>query len=81
MGQFEQVLRAATTEPLMGLVIDLTECQFISAQGYAAIGRLSLRTPVEVRSATALASKVFDIYGYDGVTTVVTEAPRVAELV
>jgi hypothetical protein len=74
MGAFEHALRTAMTEPLMGLIIDLTDCQFVSAQGYAAIGRCSLTTPVEVRSGTTLASRVFDIYGYDRVTTVTQES-------
>jgi hypothetical protein len=63
------------------LIVDLTDCQFVSAQGYATIGRCSLHTPVEVRSRTALASRVFAIYGYDGVTTVMTPTPAAAHLV
>jgi hypothetical protein len=63
----------------MGLIVDLTGCQFVSAQGYAAIGRCSLRTPVEVRSGTTLASRVFEIYGYDRVTTVTTPAPTLGK--
>lgn len=81
MAAFEQALSTAMREPLMELIVDLTGCQFVSAQGYAAIGRCSLRTPVEVRSGTTLASRVFDIYGYDGVTTVTTSAPTLADLV
>lgn len=75
MGAFEHALRTAMEEPLIGLIVDLTDCQFISAQGYAAIGRCSLKTPVEVRSGTTLASRVFDIYGYDRVTTVTMQVP------
>jgi hypothetical protein len=75
MGAFEQALRTAMAEPLIGLMVDLTDCQFVSAQGYAAIGRCSLKTPVEVRSGTTLASRVFDIYGYDRVTTVTMQVP------
>jgi hypothetical protein len=81
MGAFEQALRTVMTEPLMGLIVDVTDCQFVSAQGYAAIGRCSLRTPVEVRSGTTLASRVFNIYGYDRVTTVTTPVPTVAAFV
>jgi hypothetical protein len=81
MAAFEQALGTAMREPLMELVVDLTGCRFVSAQGYAAIGRCSLRTPVEVRSGTTLASRVFDIYEYDGVTTVMTPVPTLAELV
>jgi hypothetical protein len=80
MGAFEQALRTAMAEPLTGLIVDLTDCQFVSAQGYAAIGRCSLETPVEVRSRTTLASRVFDIYGYDGVTTVMEQVPALAHL-
>jgi hypothetical protein len=79
MGAFEQALRTVMTEPLRGLIVDLTDCQFVSAQGYAAIGRCSLKTPVEVRSGTTLASRVFDIYGYDRVTTVTVQVPVLAD--
>jgi hypothetical protein len=81
MRAFEQALRTAMAEPLMGLIVDLTDCQFVSAQGYAAIGRCSLQTPVEVRSGTTLASRVFDIYGYGRVTTVTMLVPALADLV
>jgi hypothetical protein len=80
MGAFEQALRTAMAEPLIGLIVDLTDCQFVSAQGYAAIGRCSLKTPVEVRSGTPLASRVFGIYGYDRVTTVMVQVPALAHL-
>jgi hypothetical protein len=70
MGTFEQALRSVMTELSAGVIFDLTECAFVSAQGYAAMGRCSLRTPVEVRSRTNIASRVFDAYGYDSVTTV-----------
>jgi hypothetical protein len=54
----------------------------VSAQGYAAIGRCSLHTSVEVRSGTTLASRVFDIYGYDRVVTTVTmQVPGAEDLV
>jgi hypothetical protein len=81
MGEFEQALATAMAEPLRGLIVDVTDCQFVSAQGYAAIGRCSLQTPVEVRSRTTLASRVFDIYGYDAVTTVTMPMPAEAHLV
>jgi hypothetical protein len=80
MEAFEQALRTAMAEPLMGLIVDLTNCQFVSAQGYDAIGRCSLETSVEVRSRTTLASRVFDIYGYDRVTTVTMQVPALAHL-
>jgi hypothetical protein len=81
MEAFEQALRAVMAEPLLGLIVDMTDCQFVSAQGYAAIGRCSLKTPVEVRSGTTLASRVFDIYGYDRVTIVTTPVSTVAACV
>jgi hypothetical protein len=81
MGAFEQALRTATAEPMVGLIVDLTDCQFVSAQGYAAIGRCSLYTPVEVRSGTTLASRVLSIYGYDRVTTVTVHVPALSDLV
>jgi hypothetical protein len=80
MEAFEQALRTAMADPIVGLIVDLTDCPFVSAQGYAAIGRCSLKTPVEVRSGTTLASRVFDIYGYDSVTTVMVQVPALAHL-
>jgi anti-anti-sigma factor len=81
MGALEQALRTAMEEPVIGLIVDLTDCQFISAQGYGAIGRCSLRTPVEVRSRTDIATRVFAAFGFDGVTTVTTSVPALAECV
>jgi hypothetical protein len=80
MGAFEQALSAAMAQPLIGLIVDLTDCQFVSAQGYAALGRCSLKTPVEVRSGTTLASRVFAIYGYDRVRTVTMPVPVLADM-
>ncbi len=70
MGQFEQALAEVMAESPPGVLFDLTECQFVSAQGYAAMGRCSVTTPVEVRSRTGIASRVFAIFGYDRVATV-----------
>lgn len=70
MAPFEQALCTVMIGPIRGLVFDLRGCRFVSAQAYAAMGRCSLRTPVEVRTGTNIAAKVFDAYGYDRVTTV-----------
>ena len=70
MEQFEQALAEVMAESPPGLLFDLTECQFVSARGYAAMGRCSVTVPVEVRSRTGIASRVFTIFGYDRVATV-----------
>ena len=71
MVQFERMI----TEVLQGspkeLIFDLTQSQFVSAQGYAAIGHCSLAVPVRVRSRTLLASKVLAVYGYEQVAVAV----------
>ena len=77
MVQFERMI----TEVLQGspkeLIFDLTQSQFVSAQGYAAIGHCSLEVPVTVRSRTGLASKVLAIYGYERVAIAIEREPDV----
>jgi hypothetical protein len=67
MVQFERLITEVLSVSPKELIFDLTQSQFISAQGYAAIGRCSLEVPVRVRSSTVLASKVLAIYGYEQV--------------
>jgi hypothetical protein len=59
------------------LIFDLTQTQFISAQGYAAIGDCSLQVPVRVHAKTGLASKVLAIYGFEQVAIAVEREPAV----
>ena len=66
MAQFERMITEVLSGSPKELIFDLTQSQFISAQGYAAIGHCSLEVPV-VRSRTVLASKVLAIYGYEQV--------------
>jgi hypothetical protein len=67
MVQFERTITEVLSRSPKELIFDLTQSQFISAQGYAAIGDCSLEVPVRVRSRTGLASKVLAIYGYERV--------------
>ena len=67
MVQFERMITEVLSGNPKQLIFDLTHSQFISAQGYAAIGRCSPEVPVEVWSSTDLASKVLAIYGYEQV--------------
>ncbi len=67
MVQFERALAEVLSGNPKELIFDLTQSQFISAQGYAAIGRCNLEVPVRVRCRTRLASKVLAIYGYERV--------------
>jgi hypothetical protein len=75
MAQFEQMIAEVLSGSPKELVFDLTRSQFISAQGYAAIGHCSLEVPVRVRSRTGLASKVLAIYGYERVAIAVEREP------
>ena len=59
------------------LMFDLTQSQFVSAQGYDAIGRCSLEVPVEVRSRTGVAGRVFAALGYGRVDVVTVQRPEV----
>jgi hypothetical protein len=76
MNRFE----AAVTEVLSSnpalLIFDLTRSEFVSAQGYDAIGRCSLRLPVQVRSRTGVAARVFTVLGYERVDVVIAPEPR-----
>ena len=72
MTQFELMITELLSGKPKELIFDLTQSEFVSAQGYDAIGRCSLRLPVEVRSRTGLAARVFGVLGYEGVD-VVTE--------
>ena len=77
MSQFERVITKVLSANPKELIFDLTQSQFISAQGYAAIGHCSSEVPVRLRSRTSLAAKVLDIYGYDRVTVVTERGPDV----
>ena len=67
MVQFERAITEVLSGSPKELIFDLTQSQFISAQGYTAIGHCSLEVAVRVRSRTVLASKVLAIYGYEQV--------------
>ena len=75
MAQFERMITEVLSDSPKELTFDLTHSQFISAQGYAAIGRCSLEVPVLVRSTTDLASKVMAVYGYERVAIAVEGGP------
>ena len=75
MSQFERVITKVLSANPKELIFDLTQSQFVSAQGYAAIGHCSSEVPVRLRSRTSLAAKVLDIYGYDRVTVVTERGP------
>jgi anti-anti-sigma factor len=77
MARFEQVLAEVLSGNPKELIFDLTQTQFISAQGYAAMGRCSLGTRVAVRSRTDLASRIMAVFGYDRVAIVMAQEPAV----
>ena len=52
MAQFERVITEVLSASPKELIFDVTQSQFISAQGYAAIGRCSSEVPVRLRSRT-----------------------------
>ena len=72
---FERMITEVLSGNPKQLIFDLTHSQFISAQGYAAIGRCSSEVPVEVWSGTDLASKVLAIYGYERVAIAIEREP------
>ena len=77
MAHFEPVITEVLSANPKELIFDLTQCQFMSAQGYAAIGDCSSQVPVRLRSRTALAAKVLAIYGYERVTVLIERGPEV----
>jgi len=76
MPQFDLVTSETLSSKPKEMIFDLTQCQFVSAQGYAAIGRCSLEVPVEVRSRSGLAARVFAVLGYDRVGSFTVPAAR-----
>lgn len=77
MARFERLIAEVLSSHPKELRFDLTQAQFISAQGYAAMGRCSLEVRVTVRSRSELASRVLAIYGYDQVMLVMSQPPVV----
>ena len=75
METFERVVAEVLLSSPRALIFDLTRSEFISAQGFAAIGRCSSEVPVEIRSRTRLASRVLTVLGYEGVEVFVGQAP------
>ena len=75
--QFELMITEVLSSEPKELVFDLTQSEFVSAQGYDAIGRCSLRVPVEVRSRTGVAARVFAVLGYDRVNVVTVQDTEV----
>jgi anti-anti-sigma factor len=77
MARFERLIAEILSTHPRELRFDLTQAEFISAQGYAAMGRCSLEVRVTVRSRSELTSRVLAIYGYDQVMTVISQPPVV----
>jgi hypothetical protein len=75
MAQFERVLGEVMSQKPKGLIFDVTQTRFISAQGYDAMGRCSLETHVEVRSGSDLAARVLASYGYEHSLVAPTQDP------
>ena len=75
METFERVVAEVLSSSPRALIFDLTQSEFISAQGFAAIGRCSSEVPVEIRSWTRLASRVLTVLGYERVEVFVGQAP------
>jgi anti-anti-sigma factor len=73
MARFERLIAELLSSHPKELRFDLTQAQFISAQGYAAMGRCSLQVRVTVRARSELASRVLAIYGYDQVMMVISQ--------
>jgi len=80
MARFERLIEEVLSSHPKELRFDLTQAQFISAQGYAAMGHCSLEVRVTVRSRGELASRVLAIYGYDQVMLVMSQPPVVEAL-
>ena len=76
IAEFERVVAEVLSHSPQELVFDLTQTYFISAQGYAAMGRCSLGgVHVSVRSRTELTSKILAICGYDRIRIVTAQEP------
>jgi anti-anti-sigma factor len=68
MPAFAIALAAVATDKPRHLVLDLTAAEFVSSQGFVAIGRCSQELErVTVRSRSGLALRVFRALGYDDI--------------
>ena len=74
---FERLIAEVLSSEPRELRFDLTQARFVSAQGYAAMGRCSREVRVTVRSRTELASRVLAMYGYDQVMMVISQPPAI----
>lgn len=74
MAQFERAVDAVLSSNPRELIFDLSRSQFVSAQGYATMGRCSDQLPIEIRSRTGLAARVLTVLGYERVDVVVVVA-------
>jgi hypothetical protein len=79
IAQFEAMIGEVLSHKPTGLVFDLTQSEFVSAQGYDAIGRCSLEVPVEVQSRTGVAGRVFAALGYERVDVISAQEPEVGQ--
>jgi hypothetical protein len=73
--EFERVVAGVLSCTPEKVIFDLTRSQFVSAQGYAVMGRCSSEVAVEVRSRTGLASRVLTVLGYELVDVVIARDP------
>jgi hypothetical protein len=75
MDAFERVVAEVLSSTPRALIFDLTQSEFVSAQGFATIGRCSTEITVEIRSRTHLASRVLTALGYEGIKVFVARGP------
>jgi hypothetical protein len=71
MARFEQLIADLLSGNPKELIFDVTQTQFISVQGYDAMGRCSPGVDVTVRARTDVAGTILTMYGHDRVVTVV----------
>lgn len=75
MAQFERVVAEVLSCNPKKVIFDLTRSRFVSAQGYAVMGRCSSEVAVGIRSRTGLASRVLTVLGYELVEVVMAPDP------
>ena len=67
MERFEGTVAEVLSGHPSELLFDLTQSEFVCAQGYSVIGRCSAQVKVAVRSRTELSARVLALYGYEDV--------------
>jgi anti-anti-sigma regulatory factor len=79
MPEFREVLARVLSDHPRELIFDLTTTQFVSVQGFLAIGRTSLVVErVVIRSVSGFPERVMRVLGQENLTFITEPPPEIA---